>query len=116
MDDDTDSDNYIRTNTSTLSKVSAVDWELYRTARVSPLSLTYYGLCLGNGNYTIRLHFVEIIFKNDSTFNSLGKRIFDIYIQVTRQVYKHSFVFFLHKFFVLISYCLNIGKVGEEGF
>lgn len=83
MDDDTDLDNYIRTNTSTLSKVSAVDLELYRTARVSPLSLTYYGLCLGNGNYTVRLHFAEIIFKNDSTFNSLGKRIFDIYIQVT---------------------------------
>ncbi|KAH9745805.1 putative LRR receptor-like serine/threonine-protein kinase [Citrus sinensis] len=81
MDDDTDLDNYIRTNTSTLSKVSAVDLELYRTARVSPLSLTYYGLCLGNGNYTVRLHFAEIIFKNDSTFNSLGKRIFDIYIQ-----------------------------------
>ncbi|KAL9454043.1 hypothetical protein AB3S75_009613 [Citrus x aurantiifolia] len=81
MDDDTDLDNYIRTNTSTLSKVSADDLELYRTARVSPLSLTYYGLCLGNGNYTVRLHFAEIIFKNDSTFNSLGKRIFDIYIQ-----------------------------------
>lgn len=83
MDNDVDSDIYIEANTSTLSKASVVDSELYTTARVSPLSLTYYGLCLGNGNYTVRLHFAEIIFKNDSTFNSLGKRIFDVYVQVT---------------------------------
>ncbi|KAK4846480.1 hypothetical protein QYF36_017859 [Acer negundo] len=81
MDNDVDSDVYIYTNTSTLSRVSAVNSELYRTARVSPLSLTYYGLCLMNGNYTVKLHFAEIIFTNDSTFNSLGKRLFDVYIQ-----------------------------------
>ncbi|TXG55725.1 hypothetical protein EZV62_020981 [Acer yangbiense] len=81
MDNDVDSDVYIYTNTSTLSRVSAVNPELYRTARVSPLSLTYYGLCLMNGNYTVKLHFAEIIFTNDSTFNSLGKRLFDVYIQ-----------------------------------
>ncbi|KAK2633360.1 hypothetical protein Ddye_015620 [Dipteronia dyeriana] len=81
MDNDVDSDVYIYTNTSTLSRVSAVDSELYRTARVSPLSLTYYGLCLMNGNYTVKLHFAEIILKNDSTLYSLGKRLFDVYIQ-----------------------------------
>ncbi|KAL5837190.1 hypothetical protein ACOSQ3_014359 [Xanthoceras sorbifolium] len=81
MDNDVDSDVYIITNTSTLSGASAVNSELYRTARVSPLSLTYYGLCLMNGNYTVKLHFAEIIFTNDSTLNSLGKRLFDVYIQ-----------------------------------
>ncbi|KAM1461831.1 hypothetical protein ACFXTO_046961 [Malus domestica] len=82
MDNDADSDTYIETNTSALSKnVSALDSELYMTARASPISLTYYGLCLINGNYTVRLHFAEIVFTNDRTFYSLGKRVFDVYIQ-----------------------------------
>ncbi|XWS44494.1 hypothetical protein CRYUN_Cryun15aG0050300 [Craigia yunnanensis] len=81
MDNDIDADDYIVTNTSALSNVSAIHSELYTTARISPLSLSYYGLCLMNGNYTVNLHFVEIIFKNDRSFYSLGKRIFDVYIQ-----------------------------------
>ena len=56
--------------------------ELYMDARVSPISLTYYGFCLSNGNYTVKLHFAEIMFTDDKTYNSLGRRIFDVYIQV----------------------------------
>lgn len=82
MDNDLDSDNYLQTNISTLHNVTAPMSKLYTTARVSPLSLTYYGLCLLNGNYTVKLHFAEIVFTNDSSFNSLGKRIFDVYLQV----------------------------------
>jgi len=82
MDNDIDSDPYIVTNTSRLNNVSALNSKLYTTARVSPLALTYYGLCLINGNYTIKLHFAEIIFINDRSLNSLGKRVFDVYIQV----------------------------------
>ncbi|XP_039003666.1 probable LRR receptor-like serine/threonine-protein kinase At1g07650 isoform X2 [Hibiscus syriacus] len=81
MDNDIDADNYLVTNTSALSNVSAVRAELYTTARISPLSLTYYGLCLMKGNYTVSLHFAEIIFKNDRSYYNLGKRIFDVYIQ-----------------------------------
>lgn len=81
MDNDIDADVYIDTNNSTLHNVTAPDSELYTTARVSPLSLTYYGLCLMNGNYSVKLHFAEIIYTNDKSFNSLGKRIFDVYIQ-----------------------------------
>ncbi|XP_050226976.1 probable LRR receptor-like serine/threonine-protein kinase At1g07650 isoform X2 [Mercurialis annua] len=81
MDNDIDADHYTLTNTSAISNVSALDANLYTTARVSPLSLTYYGLCLVNGNYTVKLHFAEIVFTNDNTFSSLGKRIFDVYIQ-----------------------------------
>ncbi|RYR50523.1 hypothetical protein Ahy_A07g037153 isoform B [Arachis hypogaea] len=55
--------------------------ELYRDARVSPVSLTYYAFCLGNGNYTVNLHFAEIMFTDDKTYSSLGRRVFDIYIQ-----------------------------------
>ncbi|XP_022632425.1 probable LRR receptor-like serine/threonine-protein kinase RFK1 isoform X2 [Vigna radiata var. radiata] len=55
--------------------------ELYQTARVAPLSLTYFLYCLENGKYTVKLHFAEIQFTNDKTYSSLGKRLFDIYIQ-----------------------------------
>ncbi|XP_010475530.1 PREDICTED: probable LRR receptor-like serine/threonine-protein kinase At1g07650 isoform X3 [Camelina sativa] len=82
MDNDDDADDYTVQNTSRLSvNSSSPSVGLYRTARVSPLSLTYYGLCLGNGNYTVNLHFAEIIFTDDNTFYSLGKRLFDIYLQ-----------------------------------
>ncbi|XP_027340613.1 probable leucine-rich repeat receptor-like serine/threonine-protein kinase At3g14840 [Abrus precatorius] len=70
--------NYIWSNKSVLSVANA---ELYMNARVSPTSLTYYGFCLGNGNYTVNLHFAEIIFIDGQTYNSLGRRVFDIYIQ-----------------------------------
>ncbi|CAH2038644.1 unnamed protein product [Thlaspi arvense] len=82
MDDDDDADEYSVHNTSTLSvNDSSPISELYRTARVSPLSLTYYGLCLGNGNYNVSLHFTEITFTDDKTFYGLGKRLFDVYVQ-----------------------------------
>ncbi|KAK3039047.1 hypothetical protein RJ639_028498 [Escallonia herrerae] len=81
MDNDVDADVYIDTNTSAIYNVSASLSDLYTRARVSPLSLTYYGLCLMNGNYTVKLHFAEIVFTPKSSFVSLGKRIFDVYIQ-----------------------------------
>ncbi|KOM42576.1 hypothetical protein LR48_Vigan05g018000 [Vigna angularis] len=61
--------------------MSDAEAKLYSTARMSPLSLTYYGFCLANGNYTVRLHFAEIMFTDDNTYSSLGRRIFDVYIQ-----------------------------------
>ncbi|KAJ9563608.1 hypothetical protein OSB04_008768 [Centaurea solstitialis] len=82
LDDDIDSDLYTLSNTSRLhNNMSASETRLYTTARTAPISLTYYGLCLINGNYTVRLHFAEIIFSEDNSFNSLGKRVFDVYIQ-----------------------------------
>lgn len=55
--------------------------ELYTTARISPISLTYFSYCLENGLYTISLHFAEIKITNNGT-HSLGRRFFDIYVQV----------------------------------
>ncbi|XP_028763718.1 probable LRR receptor-like serine/threonine-protein kinase At1g53420 isoform X2 [Neltuma alba] len=55
--------------------------ELYTNARLSPISLTYYGFCLENGNYTVNLHFAEIMFTADKSFRRLGRRVFDVYIQ-----------------------------------
>ncbi|XP_058100922.1 probable LRR receptor-like serine/threonine-protein kinase At1g53440 isoform X2 [Magnolia sinica] len=66
---------FIATNTSIANQ------DLYATARLAPLSLKYYGICLQNGNYTVGLHFSEIIFTDDQTFLSVGKRIFDVSIQ-----------------------------------
>ncbi|KAI9083596.1 hypothetical protein K1719_034538 [Acacia pycnantha] len=57
------------------------DSEYYKTARLSPLSLKYYGLCMMKGNYKVKLHFSEIMFSDDQTFSSLGRRIFDVSIQ-----------------------------------
>ncbi|KAL0545760.1 hypothetical protein IC582_015652 [Cucumis melo] len=59
--------------------------ELYESARVSPISLTYYAYCLGNGNYRISLHFSEIVLTNDTKLGGHGRRVFNIYIQVTLQ-------------------------------
>lgn len=79
LDDDRTKDSYIWTNSS---RISGSNSQLCMTARLSPLSLTYYGFCLLNGNYTVNLHFAEIMFTEDKTYSSLGKRLFDIYIQV----------------------------------
>ncbi|XP_058095470.1 probable LRR receptor-like serine/threonine-protein kinase At1g53420 isoform X2 [Magnolia sinica] len=64
--------------------VNASNPELYKMARVSPISLTYYGFCMGNGSYNVTLHFAEIAFSNNKSYTSLGKRIFDVYIQEKR--------------------------------
>ncbi|XP_031266036.1 probable leucine-rich repeat receptor-like serine/threonine-protein kinase At3g14840 isoform X1 [Pistacia vera] len=81
LDDDRPIKTYIAQNSSILS---TNDPQLYTQARLSPLSLTYYGFCLGNGNYTVKLHFAEIIFTDDKTYSSLGRRVFDAYIQGKR--------------------------------
>ncbi|KAJ6950007.1 LRR receptor-like serine/threonine-protein kinase [Populus alba x Populus x berolinensis] len=54
---------------------------VYETARLAPQSLKYYALCLTKGKYKVQLHFAEIMYSNDQTFSSLGRRIFDISIQ-----------------------------------
>ncbi|KAK8580574.1 hypothetical protein V6N12_070839 [Hibiscus sabdariffa] len=55
--------------------------KLYTRARLSPLSLTYYFRCLANGSYTVTLHFAEIVIRGNRSYQSLGRRIFDVYIQ-----------------------------------
>ncbi|KAH7545624.1 hypothetical protein FEM48_Zijuj01G0113200 [Ziziphus jujuba var. spinosa] len=75
---------------NTLTQVTGTDLtpELFQTARMSPGSLRYYGLGLENGSYTITLQFAEIGFEDRSsqTWKSLGRRVFDIYIQGRRRL------------------------------
>ncbi|XP_052207426.1 probable LRR receptor-like serine/threonine-protein kinase At1g53430 isoform X4 [Diospyros lotus] len=61
--------------------LNLTDPDFYKTARLAPNSLKYYGLCLHSGSYRVRLHFSEIMYTGDHTFSSLGKRIFDVSIQ-----------------------------------
>ncbi|XP_017978562.1 PREDICTED: probable LRR receptor-like serine/threonine-protein kinase At1g56130 [Theobroma cacao] len=62
--------------------------ELYQTSRLSPGSLRYYGLGLQNGLYTVNLFFAETGFPDRSTqtWKSLARRVFDVYVQGTRQL------------------------------
>ncbi|XP_020888795.1 probable leucine-rich repeat receptor-like serine/threonine-protein kinase At3g14840 [Arabidopsis lyrata subsp. lyrata] len=60
---------------------SSLDSRFYTHARLSAISLTYYALCLGEGNYTVNLHFAEIMFSENNSYTSLGRRFFDIYVQ-----------------------------------
>ncbi|XP_061338168.1 probable LRR receptor-like serine/threonine-protein kinase At1g53420 [Gastrolobium bilobum] len=66
------------------TRLYMTDTELYKNARISPVSLTYYGFCLENGDYTVKLRFAEIMFTDDNTYSSLGRRLFDVYIQGKR--------------------------------
>ncbi|XP_077251095.1 putative LRR receptor-like serine/threonine-protein kinase At1g53430 [Tasmannia lanceolata] len=72
---------YLATNRTVIAVMPDDNPALYMTARLSPLSLKYYGFCLQNGSYTVQLHFAEIMFTDDQTFSSNGKRIFDVSIQ-----------------------------------
>ena len=83
MDDNKTKDNYILGNSS---KLTMANPELYMTTRLSPMSLTCYAFCLGTGTYKINLHFAEIKFTNDNTYSSLGRHVFDIYIQVFNDI------------------------------
>ncbi|KAG2689611.1 hypothetical protein I3760_09G146700 [Carya illinoinensis] len=57
--------------------------ELFQRSRISPGSLRYYGLGLENGRYTVSMLFAETAFtdRSSQTWKSLGRRVFDIYIQ-----------------------------------
>ncbi|XP_060672965.1 probable LRR receptor-like serine/threonine-protein kinase At1g56130 isoform X2 [Ziziphus jujuba] len=61
-----------------------LDSELYKTARISPGSLRYFGFDLKNGKYVVKLHFAEITMDDTRSWKGLGRRIFDVYIQGER--------------------------------
>jgi hypothetical protein len=80
---------YLATNLSILTMDNS---QLYTSARLTPLSITYYARCLANGNYTVKLHFAEIVFRDNRSFYSLGRRIFDVYVQVFHHIYFSLYV------------------------
>lgn len=73
-------DAYTRFTQQTFS--NALNLQLFQSIRLSPVSLRYYGLGLENGNYTVNLQFADIDFPDSATWQSVGRRVFDIYIQV----------------------------------
>ncbi|CAN1812694.1 Probable LRR receptor-like serine/threonine-protein kinase At1g56140 [Linum perenne] len=62
--------------------IGTLESELYRTARISASSLRYYGLGMENGKYKVELHFAEIQMGDSYSWRGLGRRFFDVYIQV----------------------------------
>lgn len=78
---DASSPEYILYSTSQF--LNTLEPELYQTARISPSSLRYYGLGMENGFYNVKLQFAETKIPNTPTWDSTGRRIFDVYIQVS---------------------------------
>ncbi|KAJ9562947.1 hypothetical protein OSB04_008107 [Centaurea solstitialis] len=77
-------DNPMYTASSSRQFTNTLDSELFQTARLSAGSLRYYGLGLENGNYTVTLQFAELQIESGPTWRSLGRRVFDIYLQGNR--------------------------------
>ncbi|CAN4103811.1 unnamed protein product [Withania somnifera] len=65
---------------------NTLDSELFQTARISAGSLRYYGLGLENANYTVSLQFAESEILNPPTWQSVGRRVFDVYVQGIREL------------------------------
>lgn len=61
--------------------IHAGDVQLYRSARLSPISLKYYGFCLKSGKYNVKLHFAEISSSKNRVSHSKAGRLFDVDIQ-----------------------------------
>ncbi|KAF3776305.1 hypothetical protein EJ110_NYTH48608, partial [Nymphaea thermarum] len=76
-----DNNNPQFTQNSSSQFTNTLDSNLFQTARLSPVSLRYYGLGLQNGNYTVNLLFAESAFPDSPKWQSVGRRIFDIYVQ-----------------------------------
>ncbi|KAF9587454.1 hypothetical protein IFM89_002635 [Coptis chinensis] len=76
---------YIQNNLA--QATGTLDPELFQTARLSPGSLRYFGLGLENGRYNVNLQFSETGQTESSrTWESLGRRVFDIYLQGNREI------------------------------
>ncbi|KAI3920298.1 hypothetical protein MKW92_039080, partial [Papaver armeniacum] len=74
---------------TTLSQITGtLDSGLFQTSRISGGSLRFYSLGLENGMYNVNLRFAETEYDDPSslTWKSLGRRVFDIYLQGDRRV------------------------------
>ncbi|XP_027156876.1 probable LRR receptor-like serine/threonine-protein kinase At1g53430 [Coffea eugenioides] len=74
---ETDDDEFILNKTCNISNSDA---SLYSNARIAPISLKYYGFCLKNDTYTVKLHFAEIGW-DTNTSSTIRKRVFDVEVQ-----------------------------------
>lgn len=70
-------DNYILNSECNIPNT---DTSLYLNARIAPISLKYYGFCLKNDNYTVRLHFAETGW-NTKIASRIRKRVFNVEVQ-----------------------------------
>jgi interleukin-1 receptor-associated kinase 1 len=61
--------------------------------RLAPVSITYYGLCLRKGEYIVTLYFAEALYSKSEDYSTSGKRVFDIYIQVSINLSESLFMY-----------------------
>ncbi|GKD93080.1 probable LRR receptor-like serine/threonine-protein kinase, partial [Tanacetum coccineum] len=88
---------------------NTLDSELFQTTRIYAGSLRYYGLGLENGNYTVNLWSAELQIKDDLTWGSLGRRVFDIYLQA----HPHTSIEDLDELSTLLQVHLVTGTVNR---
>ncbi|PON46970.1 Tyrosine-protein kinase [Parasponia andersonii] len=104
MEDDNEKEEYNVGNSDQQSGDSTL---LYATARRSPESLIYYGFCLENGTYTVKIHFVVMILTDKEAYNSLG----DAYLMyIFRKIY---YIFFNFK---ILTYFYQKGVLVRKDF
>ncbi|KAM3393936.1 hypothetical protein P3S68_002937 [Capsicum galapagoense] len=63
------------------SQIHVGEAQLYSSARLSPISLKYYGFCLKSGVYDVKLHFAEISSSENKISHSKVGHLFDVDIQ-----------------------------------
>ncbi|CAH2061021.1 unnamed protein product, partial [Thlaspi arvense] len=72
---------YIALSSFFIQSPNTSDSELFKSARLSASSLRYYGLGLDNGGYTVTVQFSDAQIQGSNTWRSLGRRVFDVYVQ-----------------------------------
>jgi hypothetical protein len=98
---------------------NTTDIELFQTARMSPSSLRYYGIGLENGNYTVTLKFAEMDIEDSQTWKSVGRRVFDIYVQVGSNLdfwVVYLLIIIWKSFLKKIFSCFGKGERKEQNF
>lgn len=108
----TGSNNPQYTSFSSSQFKNTLNSELFQTARLSASSLRYYGLGLETGKYTVSLEFAETAILDSTTRKSLGRRVFDIYIQVC-VISRNCLIILCSEFMWLTFFLACIGKVDK---
>lgn len=87
---------------------------LYRTGRLCPVALSYYAFCLHDDQYNVTLHFAETVYTKEEDYSSVGKRIFDVYIQVLGFSFEIDHYWFTHISTMQLLVLNHRGSVGKR--
>jgi interleukin-1 receptor-associated kinase 1 len=74
-------------------EITSAKADIDNNFRLAPVSLTYYGLCLRKGKYIVTLYFAQALYSKSEDYSTSGKRVFDIYIQVSINLSESLFMY-----------------------